>query len=53
MKLLNFGVLSSSSDSLKLLGFHYATNARSLICEDLKKTPMKSFIKVANHEVAG
>ena len=50
-----FGVCSSSSllDSLKLLGFYYATNAGiSINIEDLK-TPesKKDFIKVANKEI--
>jgi hypothetical protein len=51
----NFGVLSSSSllDSLKLLGFHYATNAGiSINIEDLKTPDVKKdFIKVANREI--
>ena len=51
----NFGVLSSSSllDSLKLLGFYYATNAGiSINIEDLKTPDVKkSFIKVANTEI--
>ena len=52
----NFGVLSSSSllDSLKLLGFYYATNAGiSINIEDLKTPDVKkSFIKVANSEIS-
>jgi hypothetical protein len=51
----NFGVLSSSSllDSLKLLGFYYATNAGiSINIEDLKTPDVKKdFIKVANNEI--
>ena len=51
----NFGSLSSSSllDSLKLLGFHYATNAGiSINIEDLKTPDVKKdFIKTANNEV--
>jgi hypothetical protein len=51
----NFGVLSSSSllDSLKLLGFHYATNAGiSINIEDLKTPDVKKdFIQVANREI--
>ena len=51
----NFGVLSSSSllDSLKLLGFYYATNAGiSINIEDLKTPDVKKdFIKVANKEI--
>jgi hypothetical protein len=51
----NFGVLSSSSllDSLKLLGFHYATNAGiSINIEDLKTPDVKKdFIKIANREI--
>ena len=50
-----FGVLSSSSllDSLKLLGFHYATNAGiSINIEDLKTPDVKKdFILVANREI--
>lgn len=51
----NFGNLSCSSllDSLKLLGFHYATNAGiSINIEDLK-TPnvKKDFLKIANTEI--
>jgi len=50
-----FGTISSSSllDSLKLLGFYYATNAGiSINIEDLK-TPnvKKKFIETANHEI--
>ena len=50
-----FGAVSSSSllDSLKLLGFYYATNAGlSINIEDLK-TPnaKKKFIKTANEEI--
>jgi hypothetical protein len=50
-----FGVLASSSllDSLKFLGFYYATNAGiSINIEDLK-TPnvKKQFIKIANDEI--
>ena len=50
-----FGSVSSSSllDSLKLLGFYYATNAGiSINIEDLK-TPnvKKEFIKTANDEI--
>ena len=52
----NFGVLSSSSllDSLKLLGFYYATNAGiSINIEDLKTPDVKkNFIKVANNEIS-
>ena len=52
----NFGVLSSSSllDSLKLLGFYYATNAGiSINIEDLKTPDVKKdFIKVANNEIS-
>ena len=51
----NFGSLSSSSllDSLKFLGFHYATNAGiSINIEDLKTPDVKKdFIKTANNEV--
>ena len=51
----NFGVLSSSSllDSLKLLGFYYATNAGvSINIEDLKTPDVKkNFINVANTEI--
>jgi hypothetical protein len=51
----NFGNLSSSSllDSLKLLGFHYATNAGvSISLEDLKTPNLKqSAIKNANLEI--
>ena len=51
----NFGVLHSSSllDSLKLLGFHYATNAGiSINIEDLKTPDVKKeFIQVANREI--
>jgi hypothetical protein len=51
----NFGALSSSSllDSLKLLGFYYATNAGiSINIEDLKTPDVKKdFIKVANNEI--
>ena len=51
-----FGVLSSSSllDSLKLLGFYYATNAGiSINIEDLKTPDVKkNFIKTANNEIA-
>ena len=49
----NFGALSSSSllDSLKLLGFYYATNAGiSINIEDLKTHDVKrNFIKIANN----
>jgi hypothetical protein len=51
----NFGTVSSSSllDSLKLLGFHYATNAGiSISIEDLKTPDVKkSFIETANTEI--
>ena len=51
----NFGALSSSSllDSLKLLGFYYATNAGiSINIEDLKTPDVKrNFIKIANNEI--
>ena len=51
----NFGVLYSSSllDSLKLLGFYYATNAGiSINIEDLKTPNVKrNFIKTANDEI--
>ena len=51
----NFGVLSSSSllDSLKLLGFYYATNAGiSINIEDLKTPDIKKdIIKKANEEI--
>ena len=51
----NFGVLSSSAllDSLKLLGFYYATNAGiSINIEDLKTPDVKrNFIKTANDEI--
>jgi hypothetical protein len=51
-----FGALSSSSllDSLKLLGFYYATNAGiSINIEDLKTPDVKkNFIKTANNEIA-
>ena len=51
----NFGSLSSSSllDSLKLLGFYYATNAGiSINIEDLKTPDVKkNFIKTANNEI--
>ena len=51
----NFGVLSSSSllDSLKLLGFYYATNAGiSINIEDLKTPDVKKkFIQTANAEI--
>ena len=51
----NFGTILSSSllDSLKFLGFYYATNAGiSINIEDLK-TPnvKKEFIKTANDEI--
>jgi hypothetical protein len=50
-----FGVISSSSllDSLKLLGFHYATNAGiSINIEDLKTPDLKkNYIKTANNEI--
>lgn len=50
----NFGSIASSSllDSLKLLGFYYATNAGiSISIEDLKTPDVKrSFIKTANDE---
>jgi len=51
----NFGVVASSSllDSLKLLGFHYATNAGvSINIEDLKTPDVKKdFIQIANREI--
>jgi DNA-directed RNA polymerase subunit beta' len=51
----NFGTVSSSSllDSLKLLGFHYATNAGiSISIEDLKTPDVKkNFIETANTEI--
>ena len=52
----DFGRVSSSSllDSLKLLGFHYATNAGiSINIEDLK-TPdtKKQYIKTANEQIS-
>jgi len=51
----NFGILSSSSllDSLKLLGFYYATNAGiSINIEDLKTPDIKKeYIKKANKEI--
>ena len=50
-----FGVVSSSSllDSLKLLGFYYATNAGiSINIEDLKTPDVKrKFIQTANDEI--
>ena len=50
-----FGVISSSSllDSLKLLGFHYATNAGiSINIEDLKTPDLKkNYIQTANTEI--
>ena len=50
----NFGTITSSSllDSLKLLGFYYATNAGiSISIEDLKTPDLKKhFIKNANDE---
>jgi hypothetical protein len=50
-----FGAVSSSSllDSLKLLGFHYATNAGiSINIEDLKTPDVKrKFIQTANEEI--
>jgi DNA-directed RNA polymerase subunit beta' len=50
-----FGTISSSSllDSLKLLGFHYATNAGiSINIEDLKTPDLKkNYIKNANNEI--
>jgi len=50
----NFGTIASSSllDSLKLLGFYYATNAGiSISIEDLKTPDLKKqFIKNANEE---
>jgi hypothetical protein len=53
----NFGFLSSSSllDSLKLLGFYYATNAGiSINIEDLKTPDLKKdYIEIANQEIAG
>ena len=53
----NFGFLSSSSllDSLKLLGFYYATNAGiSINIEDLKTPDLKKeYIKTANQEISG
>jgi len=52
---LKFGVISSSSllDSLKLLGFHYATNAGlSINIEDLKTPDLKkNYIKETNNEI--
>jgi len=52
----NFGSISSSSllDSLKFLGFHYATNAGiSINIEDLKTPDMKKeFLANANHEMS-
>jgi hypothetical protein len=52
---LNFGFLSSSSllDSLKLLGFFYATNAGiSINIEDLKTPDLKKrYIQTANQEI--
>ena len=51
----NFGSISSSSllDSLKFLGFHYATNAGiSINIEDLKTPDMKKdFLDTANQEM--
>ena len=51
----NFGFLSSSSllDSLKLLGFYYATNAGiSINIEDLKTPDLKKdYIEIANDEI--
>ena len=51
----SFGSLASSSllDSLKLLGFYYATNAGiSINIEDLKTPDVKkNFIKTANNEI--
>ncbi len=51
----NFGFLSSSSllDSLKLLGFYYATNAGiSINIEDLKTPDLKkNYIDTANDEI--
>ena len=51
----NFGRLSSSSllDSLKLLGFHYATNAGiSINIEDLKTPNTKrEYIETANEQI--
>ena len=53
----HFGFLSSSSllDSLKLLGFYYATNAGiSINIEDLKTPDLKKdYIEIANQEIAG
>lgn len=53
----NFGFLSSSSllDSLKLLGFYYATNAGiSINIEDLKTPDLKKdYIEIANQEIGG
>jgi DNA-directed RNA polymerase subunit beta' len=50
-----FGIFSSSSllDSLKLLGFYYATNAGvSINIEDLKTPDVKKkFIETANQEI--
>ena len=50
-----FGIISSSSllDSLKLLGFHYATNGGiSINIEDLKTPDVKrNFINTANNEI--
>ena len=51
----NFGILSCSSllDSLKLLGFYYATNGGiSINIEDLKTPAVKKdFLKIANSEM--
>ena len=53
----NFGFLSSSSllDSLKLLGFYYATNAGiSINIEDLKTPDVKKeYIRTAHQEISG
>jgi len=52
---INFGSISSSSllDSLKLLGFHYATNAGiSINIEDLRTPDIKTtFLKNAEEEI--
>ena len=53
---INFGSISSSSllDSLKLLGFHYATNAGiSINIEDLRTPDIKTtFLKNAEEEIS-
>ena len=52
---INFGTIASSSllDSLKLLGFYYATTSGiSINIEDLKTPDLKkNFIEIANNEV--